>query len=117
VLELAWIKFLRTWSLTPNACEYRGGLTALASAVFTAITLLLALVGLLRTLARPNSTAIPLRDRRRLHLLLWLPVIYFTLVHCVYIGSLRYRVPLMPFLEISAAAAWVQSRARSSEIA
>ena len=53
--------------------------------------------------------------RRRLHVLLWLPVIYFTLVHCAFIGSLRYRVPLMPFVEIAAATAFVQTRARQSE--
>jgi 4-amino-4-deoxy-L-arabinose transferase-like glycosyltransferase len=48
------------------------------------------------------------RQRRRLHMLLWLPMVYFTLVHCVFIGSLRYRVPLMPFLEIAAATAFAQ---------
>lgn len=48
---------------------------------------------------------------RRLHLLLWLPVVYFTLVHCIFVGSLRYRVPLMPFLEVAAATALLRTKA------
>ena len=47
-----------------------------------------------------------------MHLLLWLPVLYFTLVHCVFVGSLRYRVPLMPFVSIAAATAFVRTPAR-----
>ena len=115
VLELAWVKLRRTWSLTPNVSEYRGGPAALASGVFTAVTLMLVLLGLLRTLAMPSWTTIAHGETRRLHLLLWLPVIYFTLVHCVFIGSLRYRVPLMPFVEIGAAAAFVQGLGKRSE--
>jgi 4-amino-4-deoxy-L-arabinose transferase-like glycosyltransferase len=114
VLKLAWVKFRRTWSPAPNVSDYRGGVTGFVSAVFTVVTLLLAFIGLAGTLGkRPLAeTVVP---RRRLHLLLWLPVVYFTLVHCVFIGSLRYRVPLMPLVEIAAATAFVQSRARSSE--
>lgn len=100
VVRLAGVKFLRTWSLTPNAEEFRNLWRDLASTVFTGAVLLGAAVGTWR-----------LRHRPRLLLLLWLPVVYFTIVHCVYIGSVRYRVPLMPFVEILAAAAFA---ARSS---
>lgn len=142
VFSLAWTKFRRTWSLTPNVTDYRRGITALVSAAFTAAILLGALVGLARTLwpkaVRREETAKPNREReraadglradaggsdsaaaagmlwtrqrRRLHMLLWLPVVYFTLVHCIFIGSLRYRVPLMPFLEIAAATALVRKQ-------
>ena len=114
VLELAWVKFRRTWNPVPNVSDYRGGITGFVSAAFTVVTLLLAFIGLAGTLGKKHS-AETVPPRRRLHLLLWLPVIYFTLVHCVFIGSLRYRVPLMPFVEIAAATAFVQSRARPSE--
>ncbi len=113
VLKLAGAKFIRTWSLTPNQEDYRGGLTALVSAAFTAVVLLLAFVGLARAFVRRDSAGTA--GRRRLHLLLWLPVVYFTLVHCVYIGSLRYRVPLMPFIEIAAATAFVLVRTKPAK--
>lgn len=98
VLQLACVKFLRTWSPVPNVAAYRGGKTGLASAAFMALVVIAASIGIVRT-----------RKRTRLHALLWLPIVYFTLLHCIYIGSLRYRVPLMPFLEITAAAAFVAS--------
>ncbi|MBU0616489.1 MAG: hypothetical protein KKI02_02105, partial [Planctomycetes bacterium] len=109
VLKLAWVKFIRTWSLTPNLSDYRGGVIALVSAAFTTVTLLLAFVGLARALGKGDFAATT--SRRRLQLLLWLPVIYFTLVHCVFVGSLRYRMPLMPFVATVAATAFVRTRA------
>jgi hypothetical protein len=42
-------------------------------------------------------------DLRKFHALLWLGVVYFALVHSVYVGSVRYRVPLQPFLGLAAA--------------
>ena len=114
-LKLACVKFRRTWSPSPNVSDYRGGVTGFVSAAFTVVTLLLAFIGLARTLEKKHPPAATPHHHRRLHLLLWLPVIYFTLVHCVFIGSLRYRVPLMPFVEIAAATAFMQLRARPSE--
>ena len=102
VLALAGSKFLRTWSLTPNVANYRGGLTAWVSGVFTAIVLAEALFGLFRVWRQPARHQ---RRLLRLLLLLWLPVIYFTLVHMVYIGSVRYRIPVMPFVALTAAMA------------
>jgi 4-amino-4-deoxy-L-arabinose transferase-like glycosyltransferase len=103
--RLAGVKFLRTWSLVPNVADYREGAVALASAAYTLLVLILAGVGLLRCLARwarPTTIAY--------HALLWLPVVYFTLVHCLFIGSLRYRVPLMPLLALAAATALLNGR-------
>jgi len=114
VLRLALTKFGRTWNLVPNQADYRRGYTALVSAAFTGLVLLLAAVGLWRSLAiepRASVRAAPRPpDQGRwlllFHVLVWLPVVYFTLVHCVFVGSLRYRVPLMPLVEIAAAAAF-----------
>lgn len=98
VARLAWTKFLRTWNPFPNVSAYASGLVAWVSAVFTIAVLALAAVGLWR----PRRLA-------RLHLIVWSPVVYFTLLHSVYIGSLRYRVPVMPFVEIAAGAAVASS--------
>jgi hypothetical protein len=37
---------------------------------------------------------------RRFRMLAWLllPVLVFTLIHMVFVGSVRYRVPMMPFV-------------------
>lgn len=101
VLRLAGVKFLRTWSLVPNVAEYRSGPAALVSAVFSGVVFLLAAGGLWRAARR----------RPRQMLVLWLPVVYFTIVHCVFIGSLRYRIPLMPMIEITAGAVLARGRA------
>ena len=92
VLRLAGVKLLRTWSPIPNVAEYRSGAVATVGAVYTVVVLLGAVAGLARS-----------RGRRTLRALLWVPVIYFTLVPCIYIGSVRYRVPLMPLLAVAAA--------------
>ena len=44
-----------------------------------------------------------LRARWRALSWLLLPVAYFTLLHLVFVGSVRYRVPVMPLVEILAA--------------
>lgn len=114
VVHLAVVKFLRTWNPVPNFEAYRGGLTAVASALFTALVLLLAAVAIWRTAFVRRS-----RAGVRYQTLVWLPIVYFTLLHCIFIGSLRYRVPLMPFVELSAAAAvcaiWPKPNRATSE--
>ncbi len=110
VLRLAAVKLQRTWSLTPNVAEYRGGPVALVSAAYTALVLLAALVGLVRAATqrlRPHQATFrpPAPSPRAFHALIWLPVVYFSLLHCIYVGSLRYRVPLMPFVCLAAAGA------------
>ncbi len=112
VLRLAGVKLLRTWSLTPNVAEHSHGATAWISAVYTLVVLLGAVAGVvvmaMPSLHGPREIS---RRLRRLHVIVWLTVGYFTLVHCVYIGSVRYRVPLMPLLALAAATAVVDRRA------
>ena len=98
VLRLAGVKLLRTWNPFPNVETYRGGWIAWISAAWTVPIVLGAVVFAVRS-----------RRRTALQVMIWLPIAYFTLVHCVYIGSLRYRIPLMPFLELAAAAALVST--------
>lgn len=92
VLRLAGAKLARTWNPLPNVAEYQAGAAAWSGAAFTTLVLASALVSLWRC-----------RVPGYLHLWLWLPVAYFTLLHCVYVGSVRYRVPLLPLLAVGAA--------------
>lgn len=98
IVRLAWVKFLRTWNPIPNAAAYRGGTIAMISAVW----MILMYIGIVPGTWRA-------RARGRFLLMAWLPIVCFTLLHCIFIGSMRYRVPLMPFVELLAAAALVRS--------
>lgn len=95
VAELAWVKFKRTWNPFPNVAEHREGAAAWAGAAYTVVVLLLAVGGLVVCWRSGRAW--------RLQLVVWSAVGYFTLVHAVYIGSVRYRVPLMPLLCVASA--------------
>lgn len=104
-LRLAAVKFLRTWNVVPNVAAHHSGASAWVSAAFMLAVLSCAGVGVARARVPPRL------------LLLWLlPVVYFTLVSCVFIGSVRYRIPLMPFVELTAAAgaAWLRGESRAA---
>lgn len=90
---LALHKFMRMWNPTPNVEAHQRGFSAWASRIFTIGTLGLALLGLLRHLGQRAWTSVVV-----------LPIVYFTLIGCIFIGSVRYRVPLMPFLCVAGAA-------------
>ncbi len=109
VLQLAGTKLLRLWNPLPNVAEYRGGPAAWAGAAYTLVVLLAAVAGVVQALTQRDRAGL-----RRLHGLLWVPVIYFTLLHCLYIGSVRYRVPLMPLLAIGAACVARSSTSRNA---
>ena len=93
VLKLAGHKFLRTWSLTPNVPEYRGGTPAIVSAVFMVFVLATAAVGWWV-------------HRRAVHawFVLLCPVAAVTVLHMVFVGSVRYRVPYVPLVAVLSAA-------------
>jgi hypothetical protein len=98
------VKFVRTWNFVPNFSGYRGGAAAMVSAAWMLLVLGAAAIGLFRA-----------RRRWPLLIALLLPVLTFTLVHSIYIGSVRYRIPLMPFLEVLAGAAIAGSAPKRSE--
>jgi 4-amino-4-deoxy-L-arabinose transferase-like glycosyltransferase len=92
------VKFARLWRPWPYTDEYHSALVVLVSVISAAPTFILALIGLAMTL--------------RSHFFRLLPcmayVAYLTLVHVVTFGSVRYRVPLEPFVLIFAAAGLVE---------
>lgn len=92
VLRLAWRKLARTWSITMNASGFQSGFYAIICWLTVAPIFLLALIGVWT-----------LRRRASILCLLLLPAAYFTLIHMVFVGSVRYRLPAMPFLFILAA--------------
>lgn len=94
VIRLAGVKLVRTWSPRPNVAEYRGGVAGTAGALYTAPMLVAAAGGVWR-----------LRARRVLLVNLLLPAVVTTLTCCIFIGSVRYRVPVMPLLAVAAAGA------------
>jgi hypothetical protein len=93
-VKLAWAKFRRTWSITLHAPGYQGGIYDAIAWATVAPIYVLAFAGAWRLTTRPVL----------LYALL-APLIYFTLVHCVFVGSVRYRVPMVPVLFILAGAA------------
>lgn len=92
VARLALIKAGRTWDPLPHAAEAQSTGVRIISGVWTIGVYALALAGLV----------IWRRHRGVLGYLL-LPAIYLTLIHMVFVGSIRYRLPAMPLIELIAA--------------
>lgn len=91
--ELSLIKIARLWKPWPNADQFRQWWLCLIVAGFSVPTILLAV-----------REAIRRRFDIRCLLLTAGPVIYFTLIHAVFVGSIRYRLPAeYPLLILSGA--------------
>lgn len=106
LVRLMGTKFVRTWNLVPNLAAYRGGPVAWLSGVWMAIVLVLATAGFAVTVGRPSRVDREQSSggaRTAAALFLLLPVVVFTLLHMVFVGSVRYRVPVMPFICVLAA--------------
>jgi len=93
-VELALAKLRRTWSITLHAPGYQGGIFSRIAWATVAPVYLLAIAG-----------AVLLRHRTTLLYALLAPALYVTLVHCVFVGSVRYRVPALPGLFVLAGTA------------
>lgn len=94
LLRLTAAKIARTWSPIPLSAEFGGKLLyKIAAAAYSIPLLTLSVVGLW-------ASRLSLRAR----LFLLCPMLYFTMIHAVSVGSLRYRVPTEPLLAVLAAA-------------
>jgi len=92
VLKLAAAKFARIWNIWPNEPGLSAWPIRLAVLITYVPIMVLVAVGLVRTLGRGWP-----------YPLCWLPALYFTLLHVVFVSSIRYRVPAMLALIVLAA--------------
>jgi len=93
-LRLCVVKLARTWSPLMHAEGYSGtGLQAVALASSIPVYIL------------AGCGAFLMRKRPAILLLLASPVVYFSLVHMVFVGSVRYRAAMMPMMIVLAAVA------------
>jgi len=95
--KLAIKKFFRMWSITINYQSAHPVLYNTVSIMFYLPIFLLLM-----------ASFFYVKDRWRNCLILIIPIVYKTMIHMVFIGSVRYRVPLMPFVSIMAAFALIQ---------
>jgi hypothetical protein len=95
---LTLAKTARTWSPVPLSAEFGRPLYRVVAALFAVPFYLLVLLGIFRG-----------HLLRRMKVFLLLPALYFTAIHAMSVGSLRYRVPAEPPLAVLAAAGAVRA--------
>jgi 4-amino-4-deoxy-L-arabinose transferase-like glycosyltransferase len=102
VIELAWLKFNRLWRPWPYAEQYSNIRYILLSAASFGPILVLSILYLLLW---------GWAERRKI-----LPILmfagYLTAVHMVFVSSIRYRLPIEPFLIVLASAATIRIAGR-----
>jgi len=86
-VRLAGVKFLRTWNVIPNYEAARTPLYITISLISYVPVLLTGILGLFLCMKRPQTVV-------------WLmvPIVVFTLIHMIFVGSVRYRLAMMPFV-------------------
>jgi len=97
-LQLAGIKLARIWNIWPNEAAFRAWPVRLLAATYLPV-LLAGLAGAWRFSGHGFG-----------FVLCWLPAVYFSLLHMIFVGSLRYREPAVLGLMVLAAgtiASWV----------
>jgi hypothetical protein len=99
-VQLMGIKFLRMWNFWPNEPGLSSRWFIRWTVFFTYTPLLiLAIIGAWRTAGRGWP-----------YILCWLPAVYLTLLHVVFVSSIRYRDPAMLALLALAAGAGLRRR-------
>lgn len=101
ILGLAPVKWGRTWNPLPNLHSYRSRGIQVVSACWMIPVLLSACLGIIMLVRRRGKTGLWLA------LYLMVPALYVTAVHSLFVGSIRYRLPAMPMIEVLAAVAVV----------
>lgn len=105
LVRLTLAKVGRTWSPVPLSAEFGNrSLYRIAAMAYSIPFYLLVVIGAWRG-----------RIPRRGAIFLLLPAVYFTLVHMLSVGSLRYRVPVEPALAVLAAAGWAFVRGNTAD--
>jgi hypothetical protein len=97
VAELAAAKAGRMWSPVPLSQEYGGWKYRTVGILYSVPLYLACAIGISRRTTLPRAAKV----------LLLIPAIYFTAVHMLSVGSLRYRIPAEPPMAVVAASALV----------
>ncbi len=97
VAMLAWRKFLRTWSLWPN-----GGDVGSATLRILVTVGCFAIVGLAMLGSWVHRHSWRNCQEDSWSVLFWTPTLYFTLLHMIFVGSIRYREPAVLVLTVVA---------------
>ena len=83
-LYLAGVKFLRMWNVWPNEASLSAWPIRIAIAIVYIPVMLLGIIGAVKTFRRGWP-----------YVLCWIPAVYLTLLHVVFVSSIRYRQPAM----------------------
>lgn len=83
-LHLAAIKFLRIWNIWPNEPSLSAWPIRLGIALIYIPVLILGISGGVKTFRQGWP-----------YVLCWIPAVYLTLLHMIFVGSIRYRQPAM----------------------
>ena len=97
--RLALVKAARTWSPIPLSQDYQGWKYRAIGLLYSLPLDVLVFIGLFRRCPGGGPLA------RSAKAFLLLPAIYFTAVHMLSVGSLRYRIPAEPPMAVIAASA------------
>jgi len=99
IAKLALVKIGRMWNPVPNVKAYRSSLVRMVAAAWSIPIFALAIVGCMILPSRRDPGGLWVAG------FLLLPAIYFTALHSVFVGSVRYRLAAVVTLEILAAVA------------
>jgi 4-amino-4-deoxy-L-arabinose transferase-like glycosyltransferase len=108
VAQLATVKIRRMWNPVPNVETYQSLLVRSVAAAWSIPTFALAIAGAIILVRRREGVGAWIAA------LLIVPAVYFTALHSLFVGSVRYRLPAVVTLEILTAAAilamWVRHK-------
>ncbi len=93
VLRLIPVKLARTWNPMPNADGHTSWFKRAIGLVWNIPVYMLAIVAIRRWRSIGGAAVVAML----------LPAAYITLLHSVFVGSLRYRLPAMPMIDVLAA--------------
>ncbi len=92
VARLAGVKLMRVWNVWPNEASFSAWPIRAAVVLSYLPVLVLGIIGAAGTIRRGWP-----------YVICWLPVVYFTILHVIFVGSIRYRQPAMLGLIVLAA--------------
>lgn len=100
-LRLAWVKFCRTWNFWPPAQELSSPWVRLSESI-----------GCFGILSLAIWATWVFKERWQSYYLLLLPIPYFTLLHMIFVGSVRYRQPAIVAISVLAGMAimWILNK-------